>query len=769
MLNIGLYDSRGTSAMSQGHADYDPAQQIFYFGVGFRPTGFLGAGEGGYLEEKPGTSPNGSAPYTVAPRKVRISISRSQFESIMSEVFRKYSSSLNSSPLPCVAENNSIICNASNFVLARLGIIGEVNVPPNPAIPTILNWSFEVPELVPELAPQGLVYSPQNAGWVFTNRNGAVNSGLQRNGSAFGAENAPHGAQTAFIQGKSAISQTINFEPGRYTLRLWTAKRANSPAQALRVIAPNGAATIINGSSTDFVESLIDLGWTDGGAHELTIEGVNEEGDMFIDGLEITTETGIPHHSLGFRFNGLQAFATKTLTSTALASSSNPATQGASISLTATVSGASPTGTVIFKEGTTTLAGCGAVSLSGTGNTKNAVCTTTALSAGSHSIVAAYSGDAGNSTSTSTALLQVVNAVSGSLVNGGFETPAVGSGYQYNPSGVGLGWTFSVNSGVQGNGSAWGGAFAPEGSQTAFVQGQGSISQSVSLDAGSYLVSFSAAQRACCVSPFSQSLRLRVDGTQVGPTLVPAGTNFEALSVAFSIGQSGSHVLALEGVDSEDRTVFVDNVRIERTASGVPSATISQSQPSTVSGNPYTISWNSSNATTCQITKTLNDVVQFGTSNPWATDLSGNRVVNPAAPGTHVFFMQCSGPGGLSNVSSFVHTVTCPAGKMVSGSGGSTSCVSGSGPSAYINGTSPSAPPGTSFTVNWSSSQATSCTVTKMLDGVWQFPTSNPWATGTSGSKAAAPSVPGTHVFLNNCSGPGGASNTATFTHVVTN
>jgi len=70
------------------------------------------------------------------------------------------------------------------------------------------------------------------------------------------------------------------------------------------------------------------------------------------------------------------------------------------------------------------------------------------------------------------------------LANSSFETPSVGNAnYVYNPAGGG--WTFSGYSGIQSNASAFGAANAPDGTQTAFLQGYfgqgmlGSISQRV--------------------------------------------------------------------------------------------------------------------------------------------------------------------------------------------------------------------------------------------------------------------------------------------------
>ena len=91
-------------------------------------------------------------------------------------------------------------------------------------------------------------------------------------------------------------------------------------------------------------------------------------------------------------------------TTTSLNVSATPVIQGQEITLTATVvkSGtALPTGTVTFKEGSTTL---------GTGTVSNgqAIFATSALTAGSHAITAQYGGDLKNSSSTSTAVTVVV-------------------------------------------------------------------------------------------------------------------------------------------------------------------------------------------------------------------------------------------------------------------------------------------------------------------------------------------------------------------------
>jgi hypothetical protein len=100
----------------------------------------------------------------------------------------------------------------------------------------------------------------------------------------------------------------------------------------------------------------------------------------------------------------------KSATSTTLSGSGSPSTVGASVTLTASVTGVAPTGSVNFKDGAASIAGCSAAALTGSGNTRTAVCATSALAAGTHSISVTYAGDTGNVVSTSATLSQVVSS-----------------------------------------------------------------------------------------------------------------------------------------------------------------------------------------------------------------------------------------------------------------------------------------------------------------------------------------------------------------------
>jgi hypothetical protein len=91
-------------------------------------------------------------------------------------------------------------------------------------------------------------------------------------------------------------------------------------------------------------------------------------------------------------------------TTVTLTSGANPALAGAPLTLTSTVvgTGGSVTGTVTFQDGTTAL---GAANLNSSGL---ATLSVTGLSPGAHSIIAVYSGDPNNFSSTSPALAQSI-------------------------------------------------------------------------------------------------------------------------------------------------------------------------------------------------------------------------------------------------------------------------------------------------------------------------------------------------------------------------
>jgi len=148
----------------------------------------------------------------------------------------------------------------------------------------------------------------------------------------------------------------------------------------------------------------------------------------------------------------------------------------------------------------------------------------------------------------------------------GFETPAVGAGaFQYDPTGAG--WTFTGMAGIAGNGSGFTSANpnAPEGSQVAFLQEAGGMSQAVTLAAGTYTLGFQAAQRANWST--SQTFQVLVDG-QVVATVTPTGTPYASYTTAPFTVAAGSHTIAFVGLDplGGDNTALVDAVQVNAVA-----------------------------------------------------------------------------------------------------------------------------------------------------------------------------------------------------------
>jgi RHS repeat-associated protein len=149
------------------------------------------------------------------------------------------------------------------------------------------------------------------------------------------------------------------------------------------------------------------------------------------------TTTG--SHSLSAVYAGNTTYATSTsaakaqtvnakvASTTVLTSSVNPTIIGQASTLTATVSGTSPSGSVTFKDGATTL-GTGTLS-SGVASWAGSFAT-----AGAHSLTAVYAGDTANNTSTSSALSQTVDPTPAALPSPP-SSPAPVVNYEYDAQG----------------------------------------------------------------------------------------------------------------------------------------------------------------------------------------------------------------------------------------------------------------------------------------------------------------------------------------------
>jgi hypothetical protein len=161
-----------------------------------------------------------------------------------------------------------------------------------------------------------------------------------------------------------------------------------------------------------------------------------------------------------------------------LASSLNPSNYGQSVTFTATLSGpdATPTGTVTFLDGATTI-GTGTLDASG-----KATMSISSLVVGTHPITAQYGGDTNFGTVTSAPVSQVVNAVAAT----------VGVTSSVNPSDFGQSVTFTAT--VTGSGATPTGTVAVTDGATSLgtitlVNGSGSLT-TATLTGGSHTLLF---------------------------------------------------------------------------------------------------------------------------------------------------------------------------------------------------------------------------------------------------------------------------------------
>src|SRR5262249_12375531 len=113
---------------------------------------------------------------------------------------------------------------------------------------------------------------------------------------------------------------------------------------------------------------------------------------------------------------------------------------------------------------------------------------------------------------------------------------------------------------------------APQGSQVAFLQGTGSLSQTVYFKAGTYSLSFLGVQRNQQQGS-SQTVQVLIDGTPVGPADgFKPGTSYSAHTTDSFTLKAGYHTITLIGLNAKsgDNTAFIDLVSVQPAPTAVP-------------------------------------------------------------------------------------------------------------------------------------------------------------------------------------------------------
>lgn len=162
------------------------------------------------------------------------------------------------------------------------------------------------------------------------------------------------------------------------------------------------------------------------------------------------------------------------------------------------------------------------------------------------------------------ATMSCTPTVARTVVNGDFETPNMFGSYQYRPTGGT--WNFGPGSGLTGNANAFtgGNPNAPNGGQVAFIQNFGTMSQTPFVSAGTYTLSFKAAQRGNGNNG-TQLIRVIVDGVLVGNYQPPSTSYITYKTSPFVLASSSTHTITLEGDGNggTDFTAFIDDVQLE--------------------------------------------------------------------------------------------------------------------------------------------------------------------------------------------------------------
>ncbi|MDR6690303.1 hypothetical protein J2X55_001202 [Microbacterium sp. 1154] len=158
----------------------------------------------------------------------------------------------------------------------------EAPVAPEPA--KLSNTGFEAPSTT------GVKSAPFTEGWSFVGR-----SGIQRNGSAFGAPTAPEGTQTALLQSRNgehgSFTQTLKMDAGTYTLSYQASRRPGySSVQTIQVVVDGTVVDSFAPPTNTFSAHTSPTFSVAAGDRQITFRGSAATGDAtaFVDAVVLT-------------------------------------------------------------------------------------------------------------------------------------------------------------------------------------------------------------------------------------------------------------------------------------------------------------------------------------------------------------------------------------------------------------------------------------------------------------------------------------------------
>ena len=262
---------------------------------------------------------------------------------------------------------------------------------------------------------------------------------------------------TINVLSANASALTMQVSLGGQAASTTTLTSSSNPSSYLSSVT---FAASVTGNSPTGTINFRDAGVSIAGCSAVTLIGTAPAiASCATDALAVGTHAIVATYSgdagnPGSSSSALSQVVNAVTSTTSLATSQNPSAEGSNVAFTATVSGSAPTGSITFTDGASAIPGCAPVALAGSGNIRTAVCSTTGLAVGTHSIVAAYSGDANNGVSNSAAIFQTVSS---SAPSTSMNVAAAANGGTVSASSV-YGSAFpvaAINDGDR-SGSTWG-------------------------------------------------------------------------------------------------------------------------------------------------------------------------------------------------------------------------------------------------------------------------------------------------------------------------
>ena len=138
------------------------------------------------------------------------------------------------------------------------------------------------------------------------------------------------------------------------------------------------------------------------------------------------------------------------------------------------------------------------------------------------------------------------------------------NGYEFCPDG--FPWAFSSLAGYTETPTAYtsGNPSPPEGDQVLLLKGAASASQSVTLEAGTYTISFYAAQRKNFGDQIQQ-VKVLLNGASLGTFQPGTSGDYESFETSvYTLLVRSTCLLKLQALLNVDETLFVDDVQINK-------------------------------------------------------------------------------------------------------------------------------------------------------------------------------------------------------------